>query len=118
MAIRDYMVEVSFRAADLSEEAKAELRAVGEICPDDDKTYWELSWDCAANDGKGGFVKDNALIESQDLHSGQYLHDEAEALRVFEQAKKEFASERELNIKAWWDDDAGNGGELAFYQQD
>jgi len=90
MAVREYYVEVSF-TEDLSAEVKAEL--TGWI-PDGYVAFWGLSWDCAANDGKGGFVKDNALIESQDLHSGQYLHDEAEALKAFRTGEKRVRVEK------------------------
>jgi hypothetical protein len=113
--VRDYDIIVSFLAEELSADAKAELAAVGEIYH---REYVGLSYDCAADGGKGGFVKDNALIEAEDLHSGQYLHDEAEALKAFERAKQEFGSKMGLEIRAWWSDDAGECGDLAFYKQD
>jgi hypothetical protein len=112
MAIREYNIEASFRAEDLSAQVKAELDF-----PADYKDYCGLSYDPTAAGGNGGFVKDNVLVRGEAQHSGHYLHDEAEALKIFERAKQEFASKRELTIRAWWDDDDGNGGELALYKQ-
>jgi hypothetical protein len=103
--VRDYDIVVIFRGEDLSEEVKAELEG---WLPADPKKYIGLSYDCAARDGKGAFVEN-------DDHSGQYLHDEAEALKAFERAKQEFGSKMELTIQVWYVDDAGNGGDVAFY---
>jgi hypothetical protein len=105
MAIRDYDIIVIFLAPPLDEKAKAELEG---WLPKEDRSYIGLSYDCAADGGKGAFV-------GNEDHSGQYLHDEAEALKAFERAKQEFAAEKELSVKAWWDDDAGGGGDLAVY---
>jgi hypothetical protein len=104
MAVRDYEVIVMFLADELSAEAKAELEG---WLPADYKEHICLTYDRAADGGKGAFV-------GNEDHSGEDLHDEAEALKAFERAKEEFASKKELGIKLWWSDDAGECGMLRF----
>jgi hypothetical protein len=107
-AVRDYDIVVIFRAEDLSAEVKAELEG---WLPENDEAFICLSYDCAADGGQGAFVENEE-------HSGQYVHDEASALKAFERAKQEFGSKKKLTVNAWYSDDKGGGGKLAFYEQD
>jgi hypothetical protein len=105
--VRDYDIIVSFRV-ELDGETRAAFQG---YLPANAEEFFGLSYDCAAADGKGAFVVN-------EMHSGQCVHDEAEAQKAFERAKQEFGSKRRLRIEVWYSDDAGGGGDVALYEKE